>query len=145
MSHMWCVPLIPGQPMNIPLWFRKTAAERAHSRARVLVWMSLNVMSSAIITPSHATWNKYNLTHKRTHTQTHSLLGSERARVWYCCTVRCVTLEILGMFWIFSAVFWQFCRCDGRGWETDGARIADIADLTLIVLSMFCCWHSFLL
>lgn len=90
MSHMWHVPLIPGQPTNAPLWFRKSAAEKKAQRVQVLVWTSLNVTASAIITPSHATWNKYNLTHMRAHTQTHTHRhthapsGCKSARVWLC-------------------------------------------------------------
>lgn len=44
--------------------------------------MSLNVTGSAIITPSHETRNKYNLTYPDT------LCLVEKARVWYY--VRCV-------------------------------------------------------
>lgn len=36
-SHMWCVSLIPGQPMNVFLRSGKTATEKAQSRLQVLV------------------------------------------------------------------------------------------------------------
>lgn len=71
-------------------WLRRTATERAHSSARVPVWMSLkchSLSNNEALTRNTKQIQSYS--HAHTYPDTQSVWN--RARVWCCCPVRCVS------------------------------------------------------